>query len=616
MFYIKTVFALCVLSFISAGSIYFFNNYPFELVLTHTLLCLSLYCICVSFAIVTGSKNSRPFVQSLLFSMLAATLLIVYLGNALSNYFWKANITLNLVERMVSHFYALHPIKTSLLVSIIPVLAFLITALPLRTLFRGGRLSVKRPVMVVFYCLSLSAFFLLGVYTCNVERKERNVEVFFLGEMLIDLYSEYTDPHSDYLIDAGGIADEVAQTVDYVPQTDEGIEPGKKNVIMLIVDCLRADHLHSYGYARNTTPFLNDFVERNNSGQVEYAFSMCDESKCGIRSILTSRGLESQNSLEASQNSLHRQLSDDGYQINFLLASDHAFGGLKRIYSPYDFYIDGLGFSNYPLNDDRGILSTLENWPDYNGTPNYFHFHLISAHEGGIRYGKYLGEGVHGVTPGFLKGEPVDPRFSTEEASTMQSHKDVMDNRLYQTDLVFSRIHSLLGEKGYMDNALVIITGDHGQGLREHGYFGHVKGLHNESLRIPFLVVDTSGDDIPLMEVDYATQCDFAPTILNLLDIPSPESWEGLALQTAKTEVIVTTHRIPDRSESYAKTRYDPNEKTLYKYILMSKFHGMKEKRFMYDLINDPSETTNLLAQPGNQIIYRELAAKWNLDHL
>ena len=616
MFYVKTVFALCALSCAAVGTIYFFNNYPFELILTHLLLCLSLFSICAAFAIITGGRKNRPFIQSAMFSLVVATLLIIYLANAISNYFWKANVNLNLVERMVSHYYALYPIETVIIVTVIPAVVFLVIALPFIRLFRVGNISVKRPVTIAFYCLSLSVFLLVNIYTYNIERKQRDVEVFFLGEMLIDLSSEYTDPHQDYLTDAGGIEDVVVHSGEYVVQRTETINPGKKNIIMLVVDCLRADLLPNYGYHRNTMPFFSDFIASNSSGLVENTFSICDESKCGIRAILTSRGLEFQNSLEASQSSLHKRLKDEGYQINFLLTSDHSFGGLKRIYSPYDYYIDGVNFSAYPLNDDRGVISALENWPDYNGSPNYFHFHLYSAHEAGYRYGKYLGKGVHGVEPGFLKGEPIAARFSTEEASDLQSRKDVMDNRLYQTDLLISRIHSLLSEKGYMDNALVIVTGDHGQGLGEHGYVGHIKGLNNESLRVPLIIADTSGDDIPLAEVTYATQLDIAPTVLNLLDIPVSESWEGLALQTAKSEVTVTTHRIPDRSSSYAKTRYDPRDKSLFKYIYLSKLHGMNEERYMYDLINDPAEMTNLLAHPEKQKQYIDLASKWGLDSL
>ena len=121
---------------------------------------------------------------------------------------------------------------------------------------------------------------------------------------------------------------------------------------------------------------------------------------------------------------------------------------------------------------------------------------------------------------------------------------------------------------------------------------------------------------MPLVERNYATQLDIAPTLLKLLEIPVRTSWEGIALQTAKSDLTVNTHRIPDRSESYAKTRYDPINKTLYKYILMSKLQGMDEERYLYDLTNDPAEQNNLLEQPDKQGKYRDLAADWGLDNL
>ena len=616
MFYLKIVATLCALSGLAAGSIYFYHHYPFELILTHLVLCLAAFSLCTAIAVIAGRKTSRPLLQSLAFSVTVTALIMVYAGNTMSNYFWKANLSFALVGRMLSHYFALYPVYTVLLVGGVATCLFALVAWLLWLFFRKRVTPVNQPSRLVFYCLSLSVFLMIGFNTLNHDRKARDLEAYFLGEMLIDLTLEYTDSHNDYLLDAGGIEDRVEQTVDYVVQTDARIAPEKKNIIMLVVDCMRADHLYSYGYHRNNMPFVNQLMQNNSSAQVDFSFAICDESKCGIRSILTSRGIEHQNSLEASENSLHQKLADDGYQINFLLTSDHSFGGLKRIYSPYDFYIDGIGFNGYPLNDDRGAVSMLENWPDYNGSPNYFHFHLFSAHEAGIRYGKYLDQAVHGIEPGFLRGKPIEPRYATDNPTKLQSLKDEMDNRLFQTDLVISRIYDLLDERGYLDNALIIITGDHGQGLNEHGYMGHIKGLHNVSLRVPLIMIDTSGDPLTLEEKTYATQRDIAPTLAQMLDLPSSETWEGQMLQTARSSVEMTTHRIPDRSGSYAKTRYDPVNNTQHKYILMSSLRGMKEERYFYDLLKDPFETNNLLEDPQQQQKYQTMAAEWQLDHL
>ncbi len=604
-------------SCLSAGSIYFFNNYPLTLIPTHLAFSISIFSICTALSLTTVilfRKSINEKLQPLIFSITTTIFIFLYLANALSNYFWKANINLNLVNRMITHYFSLYKVETILIIGLIPLISVFIVYIPFRRLFLLNHKVISKPRLGVFYYSVVSAILLIQVSSLNINYGKKSMRDYFSGEMFIDLFTEYTDAHQDYIAEAGSIKDIVKQTQSYIPQTADRIDPTKKNIVVIVIDCLRADHLSSYGYDRNTTPFINELTKKHKTAQIKNTFSICDESKCGIRSILTSRGLKSQNLPEASQNSLHKNLSDNGYQINFLLTSDHAFGGLKRIYSPYDFYLDGIGFNSYPLNDDRGIISTLEQWPDYNGTPNYFHFHLFSAHEASIKYGKFLGKGVHGIEAGFLKGDPISPRFSSNTTSNKQTIMDVMDNKLYQSDLIYSRIHTLLSNKGYMDNTIIIITGDHGQGLNEHGYLGHVKGLHNESLRIPLIIIDTSGDNVVLEESMYATQLDIAPTVLTLMDMPSPHSWEGLALQKAKTEVTIMTHKIPNRSKSYAKILYNPSNNSLYKYIFMSTLSGFKEERYFYDLINDPTESNNLLELTENIEKYEKLISDWHLD--
>ena len=617
MFHVRLVSYLCLIALLTSANIYFFNNYSLKPVFTHVLIVLSVFSLSVGLSIYLSTfKNMkiRVWIQSALLSIPSTILLFIYIGNALSNYFWKANINLNLIERMLTHFYGLYKIETLLVVAIIPLITlYLITWLFSKILFSQRLISTPFK-MNSFYYLSFSAFLMIQINTTRIESGHNKLREYFSEEMIFNLFSEYTDAHQDYVARAGSVKDIVSQSSNYIIQNEKTIDYSKKNVVLVIVDCLRADHLKSYGYQRNTTPFINELMVKYSAQQVENAFSICDESKCGIRSILTSRELGEQNSLEASENSLHKQLKDNGYQINFLLTSDHAFGGLKRIYSPYDYYLDGIGFKSYPLNDDRGVLSVLEKWPEYNGTPNYFQFHLFSAHEAGITYGEFMGQGVHGIEPGFLKGVPVAPKFDSADPNEQQIWWDRMDNRLFQTDLVFSRIYSLLKGKGYMDNTILILTGDHGQGLGEHGYFGHVKGLHNESLGIPIIMLNTLEQGFKFEETHYGTQFDIAPTILSDLNIAIPNSWDGTALQKSKTESIIITHKIPNRSSSFAKTMYNPTDSSLYKYIFMSTVGGLREEQLLFDLIADPNEKNNLLGIDNAEIKFNSLISTWHLD--
>ena len=602
---------------LASAGIYFFNNYSLKLVVTHTLFCLSIFSLCAAYTKLYDSFNVikySPQFKSLLFALASTILIFLYTGNAISNYFWKANLNLNLINRMLEHYYHLKPVITALIVIVIPLIVYFVVLLGYITFFKSISKPVHNAKKETFYYLSISLIIFIQLSASNIGRSKNNLEDYFIGEMFVDLISEYTDPHLDYVNNAGGIKDEVAQSLDYVTQSEDNIDSSKKNIIMIVVDCLRADRLQSYGYHRNTTPFINDLIAQNESHQVKHAFALCDESKCGIRSILTSRNIEAQNSLEANHNSLHKKLKDNGYQINFLLSSDHAFGGLKRVYFPNDFYLDGIGFDAYPLNDDRGLISVLEEWPNYNGSPNYFHFHLFSAHEAGISYGKYLGKGVHGIKPGFLQGEPIEARFSTDNASSEQFRHDEMDNAIYQTDLVISRLHTLLQQKGYMDNALIIITGDHGQGLNEHGYYGHIKGLYNESLRVPLVIIDTANNSLNLSETNYANQHDIAPTIADMVKVSKASTWKGKPLQERKSEITITTHVIPDRSASFAKTIYNPKDGSLYKYIFLSTFNDLKQKELLFNLIDDPKEKVNLLELIDQKPKWERFIKQWKLD--
>ena len=219
-----------------------------------------------------------------------------------------------------------------------------------------------------------------------------------------------------------------------------------------------------------------------------------------------------------------------------------------------------------------------------------------------------------GIKPGFLVDNSVAPRYSTIKPMANQKLIDAQDNRIFQADLIVSRIFSLLEQKGYMENAVIVITGDHGQGLNEHGYFGHISGLYNESLHIPLILVDTSGDSLGIRETTFGAQLDIAPTVLNILDVPIPNSWEGKALQQEKRAIQITQHVIPNRSSSFAKIYFDPSSGALYKYIFLSTVGGLKEERLFFDLINDPKEQNNLLGLDEFSEVYLDLIKAWNLD--
>jgi len=159
----------------------------------------------------------------------------------------------------------------------------------------------------------------------------------------------------------------------------------RKNVILIIVDSLRADRMQVYGYPRETTPFLTSLVQSGRMKKVEAAFASCSESLCGITSTLASRELRD---LSPHTFDLQDVLRDEGYHTWFLLSGNHsAWNGLAQFYraSPGTLF-DGSQTTRYTMDDDRLVLEGLERVPAASvGEPSFFYVHLMSPHYLGVQ---------------------------------------------------------------------------------------------------------------------------------------------------------------------------------------------------------------------------------------
>src|SRR5690606_8624800 len=107
------------------------------------------------------------------------------------------------------------------------------------------------------------------------------------------------------------------------------------------------------------------------------------------------------------------------------------------------------------------------------------------------------------------------------------------DNGVVQFDRVVSQLLEHLQHKGYLDNALVVITGDHGELLGEHGQFSHAKTVYDAVLRVPFVLIRYGYEaDQQLRSDMVSSQVDIAPTILSELRMPLPSTWVGTPIQS------------------------------------------------------------------------------------
>jgi glucan phosphoethanolaminetransferase (alkaline phosphatase superfamily) len=368
----------------------------------------------------------------------------------------------------------------------------------------------------------------------------------------------------------------------------------KKNVIIIIVDSLRADHTQVYGYERPTTPFLASLLATGKLRKVEFATSTCAESNCGILSTLFSRTLRHQVSEDFK---LYELLHDQGYKTYFVLSGNHDWQGLREAYGhEMDLYFDGLNSTRFSKADDRLIFEGLERVPAFTA-PAFFYIHLMSAHLIGLKRDEF-----RVYQPSVVKNDWAALFKGEYDRQTVVNN---YDNGVTQADATIKEVFAALQQKGYLQSSLVVILADHGEGLGDRGAngFGHVNSLHQEFIRIPMLIYDDS--PAQYANLKFATQIDVAPTILDRLGLIIPSSWEGTSL-LKPTIKSFTIHQTSLRNPCYAVLYR--TDASIYKYIRCTVGHTEE----LYELGSDPREQRNLIgaAEPSLVQLLRDRVAR------
>lgn len=156
-------------------------------------------------------------------------------------------------------------------------------------------------------------------------------------------------------------------------------------------------------------------------------------------------------------------------------------------------------------------------------------------------------------------------------------------NLVHLTDqglqLFFEELHK---RPELQKNALVIVVGDHGFPLGEHGNYSLPAGYHEESFRVPFFMV--WGDKLPAKQLEAPySQLDIAPTVLDLVGIKGvTTNFQGTSVLGKAPEFIYLVQPY----ERQLSLIHNP-----YKYRLNTRLN----KAYLYDLKNDPMEETNVI---------------------
>jgi len=288
------------------------------------------------------------------------------------------------------------------------------------------------------------------------------------------------------------------------------------DVFLVTVDTLRADHVHCYGYDQISTPAL-DSLARDGVRFVQ-SFTPSPLTNTSHTSILTgllpsSHGVtDFAVPLAPTHRTWAQLLRQNGYHnaafIGAVILDTKGLApGLDRGFDFYDNFPEhSQTKSRWGRVERRGldVVQRAETW--------------LSAHPGGPHF-----VWVHLYDP----HDPYEP-----PAPYSQTYKDrLYDGEIAYADSALANFLAYLKKQGWYENALIIVVGDHGEGLGEHHEDTHGIFLYDSTTHVP-LIVKLPGESSAgkVVEAQVRTT-DILPTVLDLLRISPPAQLDGESLQ-------------------------------------------------------------------------------------
>ncbi len=367
------------------------------------------------------------------------------------------------------------------------------------------------------------------------------------------------------------------------------LAPGDWNVVLITIDTLRADRLGCYGYADIETPHLDRLA---GEGIVfEKAVTTVPFTLPAHSSIMT-----------GAYPPIHGVRENVGYALDErlpTLAEDMAAAGrltggfvsafvldgrwgIDRGFDRYydEFKVQDMGTLNIASVQREGTetIDQAETWLDeVAGSPFLLWLHLF---------------------------EPHDP-YEAPEPFASRYPKRPYDAEVAYTDSLVGRLREMLEGRNLLGRTLLVVTGDHGEGLGDHGEFFHGFFVYDSTVRVPLIVRLPEGR-LGGRSVDAAvSHVDLRPTILDALGLESPPVDSR---QSGRSLVPLLLGLDDGERVAYSESYY-----SLYHYGWAPlraihtgplKFIDAPEPE-LYSLTEDPGETENVVR--GTRVEAREL---------
>lgn len=300
----------------------------------------------------------------------------------------------------------------------------------------------------------------------------------------------------------------------------------RPNVILIVLESVGARYLGVYGSTLETTPSL--LAERSNYLIFDNYYAPVGWTAYSLLSLTMSQRPPMERYNEVSFRAATMQgasiaevLAEAGYRTAFLAAGDpdwasagflerKGFGEVLRCGDlPGATQVSSWG------TEDRVLFEKMASWVEQNaGEPFFLMAWTDQTHH------------PYAIAPGQMLVDVLPPEKRQGNPSLAN-----YTSLVRQADSQIGRFLAWLRERGLADDTIVVITGDHGEAFGEpHGGSGHGFTVYDEEVRVPLIVWNPRRFHDAGRTATVGSHIDLAPTILDLLGLPSPEGWDGASL--------------------------------------------------------------------------------------
>jgi len=308
-------------------------------------------------------------------------------------------------------------------------------------------------------------------------------------------------------------------------RVDEALSTSPRSgwYFLIVCDTLRADHMSSYGYERDTTPFVQALSQ--DAVVFDRAIAPSSWTRPSMTSLLTAAPVRS-HQMEDGTGLLRSGITTIAERFREAGYPTAAFVTNPVVLSDFGF---DQGFATFddvlarPVVSSSGLSPIWVRW----GPLRAFYLQTLSRldarrHRGDELNRRFIEWFDQSNPPGgFVWLHYMDvhsPYYSPAGSLTFgSSPPDLYDASIRYWDGVIEDLATALKERGIWEEATIVITSDHGEEFWEHGNWGHGQTLYNEVIHVPLIVKTPEAQ--PRRVAENVSLVDVAPTLADLAEL-------------------------------------------------------------------------------------------------